>query len=563
MAAQGFFSPDKKTRMAGEKENNSFFSVKVEPVKVANNINQYNEQTPSLDYAPDRVESYIKESEERPTYKSTYEKQQEEAKKVEKFYGLDPRGITYTPRDESKYEGSVIKSSLGLPDKTLTTKERILGTKPIGYREDDGLTINPIKFDKGTAYGIGLNLDFKNKYGLTKDPIFGGSMFSDDPVTQSYVKAIAQSESDSLATEDRLRKEQLAAKEQAKIDEANARFEKISQDFLNDPAYKERLKKFNESESESPVKDETSTVDKVFGFLDALGQVKRVGPDATNQESTTEDTGKLATMPSMGISEEGRKEAEKNRLEKAKEEGENRNVLQKVGDFVGDTFNKLTGIDSVESAEAAVANMSQPQGINTGATVKLSQIGNVSPTVQAARDAVARSNLRKSGLNRTVGGQSSQANYGRASQGFGTGTHGKGMPSNPKGFSGYSRRKSSTGTGTGTSTSKSKGSTSTSRSRGQGPGSNSTSRSRGGTGTGRSSQGRGGRRGGSTGGSGASSKGGVSRGGRKGTTGRGGRRGGSRRCDIRCKFDISLLTNMNLVRDDLAELAYFVQEIKK
>ncbi len=563
MAAQGFFSPDKKTRMAGEKENNSFFSVKVEPVKVANNINQYNEQTPSLDYAPDRVESYIKESEERPTYKSTYEKQQEEAKKVEKFYGLDPRGITYTPRDESKYEGSVIKSSLGLPDKTLTTKERILGTKPIGYREDDGLTINPIKFDKGTAYGIGLNLDFKNKYGLTKDPIFGGSMFSDDPVTQSYVKAIAQSESDSLATEDRLRKEQLAAKEQAKIDEANARFEKISQDFLNDPAYKERLKKFNESESESPVKDETSTVDKVFGFLDALGQVKRVGPDATNQESTTEDTGKLATMPSMGISEEGRKEAEKNRLEKAKEEGENRNVLQKVGDFVGDTFNKLTGIDSVESAEAAVANMSQPQGINTGATVNLSQIGNVSPTVQAARDAVARSNLRKSGLNRTVGGQSSQANYGRASQGFGTGTHGKGMPSNPKGFSGYSRRKSSTGTGTGTSTSKSKGSTSTSRSRGQGPGSNSTSRSRGGTGTGRSSQGRGGRRGGSTGGSGASSKGGVSRGGRKGTTGRGGRRGGSRRCDIRCKFDISLLTNMNLVRDDLAELAYFVQEIKK
>ena len=63
MAVQGFFSPDRKTRMAGEKENNSFFSVKVEPVKLANNINQYNEQTPSLDYAPDRVGEYIKESE--------------------------------------------------------------------------------------------------------------------------------------------------------------------------------------------------------------------------------------------------------------------------------------------------------------------------------------------------------------------------------------------------------------------------------------------------------------------------------------------------------------------
>ena len=65
MAVQGFFSPDKKIRMAGEKENNSAFSVKVEPVKVANNINQYNEQTPSLDYVPDRVGEYIKESEKK------------------------------------------------------------------------------------------------------------------------------------------------------------------------------------------------------------------------------------------------------------------------------------------------------------------------------------------------------------------------------------------------------------------------------------------------------------------------------------------------------------------
>ena len=84
--------------------------------------------------------------------------------------------------------------------------------------------------------------------------------------------------------------------------------------------------------------------------------------------------------------------------------------------------------------------------------------------------------------------------------------------------------------------------------------------SKGGTGSGRSSQGRGGARGGSTGGRGASSKGGVSRGSRRGGVGRGGRRGG-RRCDIRCKFDISLLSNMNLIRDDLAELAYFVKEI--
>ena len=42
MAVQGFFSPDRKTRMAGEKENNTAFSVKVKPVTIANNINKYN-----------------------------------------------------------------------------------------------------------------------------------------------------------------------------------------------------------------------------------------------------------------------------------------------------------------------------------------------------------------------------------------------------------------------------------------------------------------------------------------------------------------------------------------
>ena len=36
-----------------------------------------------------------------------------------------------------------------------------------------------------------------------------------------------------------------------------------------------------------------------------------------------------------------------------------------------------------------------------------------------------------------------------------------------------------------------------------------------------------------------------------------------RACDIFLKYDISPLTNMNLIRDDLAEVAYFVKEIQK
>jgi len=48
----------------------------------------------------------------------------------------------------------------------------------------------------------------------------------------------------------------------------------------------------------------------------------------------------------------------------------------------------------------------------------------------------------------------------------------------------------------------------------------------------------------------------------KGRTRRGrrGRRG--RRCDIRCKYNIMPLTNMNLIKDDLAEVAYFVKELQ-
>jgi len=147
--------------------------------------------------------------------------------------------------------------------------------------------------------------------------------------------------------------------------------------------------------------------------------------------------------------------------------------------------------------------------------------------------------------------------------GFGTGTQGKGLPSNPKGFSGYSRKKSSTGTGTGTSTSRGGISKSTSRGQGGGP----SSRSKGGTGTGKSTQGRGGRRGGSTGGSGASSKGGTGTGGtktsRKASKASKSRTGrGRSQCDIRTKIDITSLTNQNLIKDDLATVAYFVQELR-
>ncbi len=135
--------------------------------------------------------------------------------------------------------------------------------------------------------------------------------------------------------------------------------------------------------------------------------------------------------------------------------------------------------------------------------------------------------------------------------GFGTGTSGQGMPSNPKGFSGYSRKSSpSTGTGTGTSPSRSRPG-SKKASRGSSPG----SRSRGGTGTGSKSNT--GSKKASRGTAGSRSKGGVSKGGARTN-----RSKSRRRCDIRTKIDITSLTNQNLIKDDLATVAYFVQELR-
>ena len=137
--------------------------------------------------------------------------------------------------------------------------------------------------------------------------------------------------------------------------------------------------------------------------------------------------------------------------------------------------------------------------------------------------------------------------------GFGLGTSGQGMPSNPKGFSGYSRKSStSTGTGTGTSSSKSRPG-SKKASRGSSPG----SRSRGGTGTGGSKAKSSGSRG-QGGGTASRSKGGSFGGSRRSTNTSKSRR----RCDIRTKIDITSLTNQNLVKDDLASIAYFVQELR-
>ena len=109
-----------------------------------------------------------------------------------------------------------------------------------------------------------------------------------------------------------------------------------------------------------------------------------------------------------------------------------------------------------------------------------------------------------------------------------------------------------------------------SKSRGQGASKKSSSKKSGGSKSGGSKSG-GSKSGGSKGG--AKSSGSRGQGGGKASRTKGGSFGGKRRrsntkrsrrrCDIRCKFDISILTNQNLIRDDLADVAYFVKDLQE
>ena len=138
------------------------------------------------------------------------------------------------------------------------------------------------------------------------------------------------------------------------------------------------------------------------------------------------------------------------------------------------------------------------------------------------------------------------------------------------------QKKSSPSTSKSSPSSTSKSSTSTSKSQGRGgarggssggSGSSSKGGSSGGSKSG-GSTGRGGSRGGSSGGSGSSSKGGTGTGGtktsRSASKASKSRTGRSKtRCDIRTKVDISVLTNMDLLKDDLADVAYFVKDLQE
>ena len=566
MAVQGFFSPDRKTRMAGEKENNAAFSVKVEPVKVANNVNQYNEQTPSLDYAPDRVGEYIRESETKsytPKKDTSYvsaDSYKPDVKTADQMYG---EGFKKQEEKRTQFYNAVNKDlnvdSYG-EAKLAPGIERTFRRTPFGdnytYLKDGQLVTRKEKKE------IEKDMALRTQLGqFVKDREWKEMSALRDAERASYEKNMPDPDDRKIDfyTGAVFPGEKVKPFEQRKFDyqRENIRYGTAedgtptgtisgSVNYGEDAAKvygTEQLKKFiaadakqdfeNKEGGYAQVDEGPREINSFEKFFMGLPGMRERENKALSQLSTSqlvqrdkENYGSTFPKGSFGT--------EKTRLEKAKEEQENRNVFQKIGDAVGDAFNKLTG------TEAAAAGTLQAQGINTGATTNLSRINNVNPTVQKARQAVEKSVRRQTGMSSNPGSQR-QTGVGKSAGDLSR--HKTGRSTSRGGIS----KSTSRGQGGGTS-SRSRGGVSRggsksntgSKSSARGARGSAGSRSRGGTGSGRTSTSR------------TASKASRSRTGRSRT-----------RCDIRTKIDISPLINSNLVRDNLAELAYFVQEIKK
>ena len=486
MAVQGFFSPDKKTRMAGEKENKSFFSVEVKPVTLANNVNQYNEQTPSLDYAPDRVGEYIRDSETK-SYKPD-----------DKGFSIDD---TYG-KDYGTYVGGLDKFQtrrLGLP----------------GVGEDF------------KSYGVPYSDNEKRV--TTAYKALEGYKDARDMYGQKYSGEVDYNKLKSDYSKYQPERDRREFRKGVEDNLSNFR-----KDYMTDFAkadYAIKMKQYNPDGTEKDInKYNASLVEQAnnLKYLRRIGApnlaVDRFGNIVSSKENQKYEQ-KVAA-----------EEAERTRLSKLKAksdyEDSQKNIFQKIGDTVGNVFNKLTG------TEAAEAGTVQGQGINTSSTTNLSRINNADSTVQRAREAVEKAVRQQTGMSSNPGSQR-QTGVGKSAGNL-------------------SRHKAGPST--------SRGGISRSTSRGQGGG--SSSRSRGGTGTGRSSQGSKSSARGARGSAGSRGRGGTGSGGtstsRSASKASRSRTGRSRtRCDIRTKIDISPLINSNLVKDNLAEVAYFVQEIRK
>ena len=265
-------------------------------------------------------------------------------------------------------------------------------------------------------------------------------------------------------------------------------------------------------------------------------------------EATGIPSGTNLKEGSFGISEKGRQQAAANIAAKRAADAKRMSEAQAIA--------KRNPNVSIQDGRAVATNQSstaraQASAVNRkidGKTVSQVKAENERSMRQKAKE---RSEAFKAKKQEKAKGFSSPTTSKKSSPSPSK----KSTPSKAKSKATAAKKSTSKSTGRGGR----RGGSSSSGSRGRG-GTGGSKGGKGGTG-GRGGTGRGGKKGGGS--AGSRGKGGTGRG--RGGVGRGGRRGGKggRRCDIFLKYDISPLTNMNLVRDDLAEIAYFVKELQK
>ena len=271
----------------------------------------------------------------------------------------------------------------------------------------------------------------------------------------------------------------------------------------------------------------------------------------------------MLSNPAFGFRGKMKPEDQKKYDKSARDATEAAKPDPSLGNVIAQTINRVSGLvggpqmslESIGERQLRLANKEVNRPSYQKEAYARNQLGitigdirernmNIIRQNAAARNAAFQADRRAAAVDRAARRYGSNTGSGRTG-GFGSGTVGKGMPSNPG-----SQRQTGVGVSANNLSRHSVGHSSTQPGKKGGPS---------------------GKKGGPSGGGPSGKKGGPSGGGPSG----GGPSGGSpsgkkginrsksrRRCDIRTKIDIAPLTNLDLIRDDLANIAYFVKEIK-
>ena len=585
MAVQGFFSPDKKSRMAGEKENRvalggdnlgSFGGVGAILGVGALGIKGIQSAVEGGNRLRENIQRRINPEEE-DNKQSFFSPRLNEVKVAQ----------TETTSDQDDFQSYIKAAGIRYPKQLSPTFMRMLKEN---YRDDkrDGF------FKDGQFINKKPEQNIFSKTGnflanLVTPPAVAGTLEGKptrfageaDPTPRPKLDYVNPDKTTMTGSEIRDAfkpsnllgyKDKFGRYGEAVDRDRQQTINRVSERYSSMPAPDARSLNQVRADQESAMRDKARLRNEAF----KRGETKQI-----KSADVTSGTNMLAN-PAFGFRGKMKPEDQKKYDKSARDATEAAKPDPSLGNVIAQTINRVSGLvggpqmslESIGERQLRLANKEVNRPSYQKEAYARNQLGITIGDLRArnmqiirqnaaARNQVFQANKRAAAVDRAARRYGSNTGSGRTG---GFGTVGKGMPSNPG-----SQRQTGVGVSAnnlsrhkaGSSTSR--GGVSRSTSRGQGG--RSSSRSRGGTGTGRSSQGSKSSARGASGSAGSRGRGGTGPGrtstSRTASKASRSRTGRSRsQCDIRTKIDINPLTNNNLIRDDLANVAYFVLEIK-